>query len=262
MAAIRAGASARASRPAGARPRSKNASTPFADVNTIHPKAARSGSVKSIGAMRIVGSSSTSAPSASSRARSSLTCCRARVTTIVRPNSGRASNHEKSSAATSPTTIALGDSTPASAIVPNVARNVRWSGRVPNRTAATGVSSSRPPAINALAISAIRPAPMRTTSVPPAAGERVPAGVAPTLGRVLVPGDHREARRHPPVRHRDARVGRRRDRAGDAGHDLEGDARGEARLRLFAAAPEHERVAALQPHDRSARGAVRRRAAR
>ena len=80
--------------------------------------------MKSIGAMRIAGSSSTVAPSATSRARSSLACSRARVTTTVRPNSGRRSNHEKSSAATSPTTIALGDSTPASAIVPSVARTV------------------------------------------------------------------------------------------------------------------------------------------
>src|SRR5947207_2378446 len=50
----------------------------------------------------------TSAPSSSSRTRSSLACSRARVTTTERPNSGRASNHERSRWATSPTAIAGG----------------------------------------------------------------------------------------------------------------------------------------------------------
>ena len=36
---------------------------------------------------------------------------------------------------------------------------------------------------------------------------------------------------------------------GDAGHDLERDARRRQRLGFLAAAPEHERIAALQPHD-------------
>ena len=86
------------------------------------PRVARRGpgSSKSIGSSAIAGSSITSAPSSSSRARSSLACSRARVTTTRRPNSGRCSNHAKSSAATSPTTIALGASTPASAIVASV----------------------------------------------------------------------------------------------------------------------------------------------
>ncbi len=149
-------------------PRSKNASTPFADVNTNHAYRARSGTSKSTGAIAIAGSSTTSAPSSSSSLRSSLACSRARVTTIVRPNSGRCSNHEKSNRATSPTTIADGDSTPAVAMVPSVARVVRCSGRVPQRTAATGVSGARPPRTNASAMSAIRPAPMRITRVPPA----------------------------------------------------------------------------------------------
>ena len=39
------------------------------------------------------------------------------------------------------------------------------------------------------------------------------------------------------------------------GHDLERDAGGGERLGLLAAPPEHERVAALQPHDRAAAGA-------
>ena len=51
----------------------------------------------------------------------------------------------------------------------------------------------------------------------------------------------------------DARVGGRGDPGGDAGHDLERDARRAQRERLLAAAAEHERVAALQAHDAPAR---------
>ena len=51
------------------------------------------------------------------------------------------------------------------------------------------------------------------------------------------------------MRHRYPGVRGRRDRARDAGHDLEGNARVAAGLGLFAAAAEHERVAALQAHD-------------
>ena len=50
------------------------------------------------------------------------------------------------------------------------------------------------------------------------------------------------------MRHRDAGVGGRRHRGADAGHDLERDAGLRQRQRLLAAAAEHERVAALQPH--------------
>ena len=109
----------------------------------------------------------------------------------------------------------------ASAIVASVPRIVRCSGRVPHRTAATGVAASRPPAINASAISATRPAPISTTSVPPARASASQSVSVAALGRVLVPGHDREARRQAAVRHRDARVRGRRDRARDAGHDLE-----------------------------------------
>ena len=54
---------------------------------------------------------------------------------------------------------------------------------------------------------------------------------------------------------RDARVGRRRDPGGHARHDLERHARRRERLGLLAAAPEHERVAALEPHHALARAA-------
>ena len=48
--------------------------------------------------------------------------------------------------------------------------------------------------------------------------------------------------------HRDAGVGGHRDRGADAGHHLEGDAGLRQRQGLLAAAAEHERVAALEPH--------------
>ncbi len=60
-------------------------------------------------------------------------------------------------------------------------------------------------------------------------------------------GDNREVLRDAAMRDRDARVGRDRDRAGDAGYDLERHAGPDAGQRFFAAAAEHERVAALEP---------------
>jgi hypothetical protein len=53
--------------------------------------------------------------------------------------------------------------------------------------------------------------------------------------------------------HRDARVGRRRDSRRDSGHDRERYAGALERLGLLAAAPEHERVPALQADDSLAR---------
>ena len=115
---------------------------------------------------------------ASSRARSSLACSRARVTTT------RAAEQR---ALLEPREVERGDVADddrarrldaerrrSSRASP---RTVRCSGRVPQRTAATGVSGARPPAISASAMSATRPAPMRMTSVPPRARERVPVGV-------------------------------------------------------------------------------------
>ena len=48
---------------------------------------------------------------------------------------------------------------------------------------------------------------------------------------------------------RDAGVGGHSDRRRDAGHHLERDAGGRERFRLLAAAPEDERVAALEAND-------------
>ena len=71
------------------------------------------------------------------------------------------------------------------------------------------------------------------------------------------PDDDEERRRDAAMRHRNAGRRRRGDRARDAGHDVVRDAGVLQRQRFFAAAAEHERVAALQPHDApaAARGA-------
>ena len=156
------------------------------------------------------GSSTTSAPSSSSSVRSSLACSRARVTTIVRPKRGRCSNQEKSRAATSPTTIADGASTPTAAIVASVARVVRCSGRVPQRTAATGVSRCTSTAIERVGDVGDAAGTHEDHERAAGAGERVPVGVDRSLRRILVTGDDRDARRDASVRHRDARHTRAR----------------------------------------------------
>ncbi len=79
--------------------------------------------------------------------------------------------------------------------------------------------------------------------------ERVPVDVGAALHRVFVPGHHREVGRDPAVGDRDAPVGQRADRARDARHHFVGDPRSGERFGFFAAPPEHERVAALEPHD-------------
>ena len=63
-----------------------------------------------------------------------------------------------------------------------------------------------------------------------------------------MPGHERDGGRELAVRDRDARVGRRGDPGGDPRDDLERDAGLQADERLLAAAAEHERVAALEPH--------------
>ena len=83
------------------------------------------------------------------------------------------------------------------------------------------------------------------------AGERGPVDRRVRLVRVLVAGDERDAAGQLAVRDRDARVGRRGDAGGHARHDLERDAGLVQHQRLLAAAAEHERVAALEPDDRS-----------
>jgi hypothetical protein len=69
-----------------------------------------------------------------------------------------------------------------------------------------------------------------------------------TVCLLVVTGHDHEARGHSPVRHRDARQRGRRDRRRHAGDHLARDAGARQRQRLLAAAAEHERVAALEPH--------------
>ena len=80
------------------------------------------------------------------------------------------------------------------------------------------------------------------------AGERVPVERRLGLLGILVAGHERNGRGGVAVRDRNARVGRSRHAGGHAGHDLERHTRRGERLRLLAAAPEHERVAALEAH--------------
>ena len=82
----------------------------------------------------------------------------------------------------------------------------------------------------------------------PEAGDGSPVELA-ALGGILVTGDHRERGGGVAEGDRDAGVGGRRDRGGDAGNDLVGHPRVLQRRRLLAAPGEHERVAALQAHD-------------
>ncbi len=199
----------------------------------------------------------TSAPSRSSRVRNSLACSRARVTTMRRPKSGRRSNHAKSRAATSPTTIADGASTPAVRD-----RRQRGADRALLRARSPSHGGDgrlrRPTARDEFVDDLRQVARAHEDHERPArARERRPVGVGRALRRVFVAGHDRHARRHAAMRHRDARVRGGGDRARDAGHDLERDAGRDARLGFLAAAAEHERVAALQPHDRLAREPTR-----
>ena len=67
--------------------------------------------------------------------------------------------------------------------------------------------------------------------------------------RACVSGDERHCCREPAMGDRYARVGRGGHARCHTGGDLERDTCLAQRQRLLAAAPEHERVAALQPHD-------------
>ena len=86
--------------------------------------------------------------------------------------------------------------------------------------------------------------------------ERRPVDLRLRLRGILVAGDERDGARHPALRDRDSGVGRRRDPGSDPGHDLERDPVLAAGERLLAAAPEDERVAALEADDLAARERV------
>ena len=163
--------------PARSRP-SRRASqkrpAPLADVSTTHATssrsatAARSAAPSSSGSViSMVGTTTGSAPAARSGAASADAWWAGRVTTTRFPKSGRDSNQSRSVAATAPMTMTLGACRSWSAMVASVARTVCCSGRVPQRTAAAGVSGARPPASRRSTIFGRRPTPMRMTMVPP-----------------------------------------------------------------------------------------------
>jgi hypothetical protein len=116
-------------------------------------EAARATSSPVRGSMRIAGVSTTAAPRSVRRAARPLACARARVTTTLRPNSGRRSSHSSSSRsrATEPTSVIAGGPMPActtrSAMSASVPLTARWPGKVPRSTTATGSVGGRPPSI-------------------------------------------------------------------------------------------------------------------
>ena len=211
--------------------------------------------------MRIAGASTTSAPSSRSRAASALACARARVTAtrapVQRPRSQPGERRRAAPPRRRPRVIAgapdarrlraLGDRRAA------CARTVRWPGSVPRSTTAAGSSAGAPGGDQRCgdrAAARARPCRRRAcrgsaasasqSSALRLAGSSWPVTNATALASSRwvtgMPG-----------------VGGRGDARGDAGHDLERDARRAQRLRLLAAAAEHERVAALQPHDAARR---------
>ena len=66
-------------------------------------------------------------------------------------------------------------------------------------------------------------------------------------------GDESHRLRMIAMRQRHARIGRARERRGDARNHFEGDAVRAQEFEFLAAASEHERIAALQAHDAPAR---------
>ena len=210
------------------------------------------------GSIRIAGASTTVAPSSRSRCASALACARARVTAIVRPCSGRDSSQAicSRSAATGPTSVIAGARMPSSAArsatSASVASSVRWPGSVPRSTTATGSSGG------AAALDELLRDPRQRAHAhvederAREGGERGPVELGLRLGRVLVARDERDAAGDLALGDGDARVGGRGDAGGDARHDLERDARLAQQQRLLAAAAEHERVAALEPHHAAA----------
>ena len=208
------------------------------------------------GSIAIVGSSRTAAPSSSSRLRSVLACSRARVTTMVRPKSGRRLE---------PAQVQCGDRTDHD----RARRRHPERGDRRERRARRRLLGSRSPAHRGhrrLRIATVLDEQIDDRLEPAGAHEdhqrasgprqRRPIGVGRALGRILVTGDDREVRREPAMRHRDPRVRGRGDRAGDPGDDLERDPRGDQHLGFLTAAPEHERIATLEPNHDPAGSAV------
>ena len=173
---------------------------------------------------------------------------RARVTTTVRPNSGRRTNQSSSCAATSPDD----DHRRRRELVVLQRRQRRphgaLAGRVPHWTAAAGVDGSSPPRTSRSLMAGQRATAIRITMVPPTRATASQSTVVVEV-RVLVAGHDRERGRRVAQRHRDARGGGTANAEVMPGTTSYGDAGLGQHGRLLAAAGEHERVAALQPHD-------------
>ena len=217
--------------------------------------------------MRIAGASTTSAPSARSRAASALACARARVTTTLRPLSGRRSNQASSSrsAATGPTIVTAGARMPARR--PRRGARAwcaasRWPGSVPSCTIAAGSSRGAPVGDELLgdprqlrgrpcrrrASRETRPARPSRSPVSGFAGSSWPVTNATALAAPRnVTGMPAYAGAAMPA-----------VTPGTTSKSIPSAAQ---HARLLAAAAEDERVAALQPHDGLARRARARRAA-
>ena len=169
------------------------------------------------------------------------------------------SSWRTSRAATAPITRTAGDSIGVVASSSRRQRAVTSSAVVADVTAATGVDGSRPPAISSAAIEPRWATPISTTIVPPTpARARQSTSPSPSpVGRrdvATVTGDDRDRGGQSTHRDRDAGRGRRGHRRRDAGHHLERHTGVAERHGLLAAAPEDERVAALQPHHRPVAG--------
>ena len=149
----------------------------LAEVNTTQSTPTRrshaaSSASQSVGASwRLTAYSTTRAPVSRSRRDRLPACSRERVTSTVRPDSGRLSNQRIASRwrTTSPITVIAGAPMPAAcaraAIDARVPSTTRCCGSVPHWITATGVSTGLPFATSAAQISASLCMPMYSTSV-------------------------------------------------------------------------------------------------
>ena len=207
------------------------------------------------GTIRIAGSSITSAPSAASVAARPLACARALVTTTRRPKRGRFSSQAIVSrrAATAPVRMIDGGPIAASAAAAGSSREARGHralrGHGPVLHGGRGllpVSAGGDQALGDLRQS-LQPHVHHERARE--GRKRVPVERRVVLGGILVSGDEGDGGRLVPVGHRDPGVRRRRHPGRDAGDHLERDPGGGERLCLLTAAPEDERIAALQADD-------------
>ena len=200
--------------------------------------------------MRMVGASTTRAPSARSRAARPLACARARVTATLTPASGPSANHRK-------LVVQRGDRP-----------HERDGGRVgvllaerrqrraqhaligqgaalDDRRRLAGIAAMGDELLgDARELAHAHVEDERAGED----GQRRPVDGRLRLRGVLVAGHEGHRAGHPALGDRDPRVGRRGHAGRHARDDLVVAARRAQRLRLLAAAPEDERIAPLQAH--------------